>query len=51
MDKERMRFGMKVKLDHSRMSEENKKLCFDLNAAIENLGKANVLVKQLTGEQ
>jgi hypothetical protein len=51
MDKERMRFGMKVKLDHSRMSDEIKKLTFDLNLSIDNLMKANVQVKQLAGEQ
>ena len=47
MDKERMRFGMKVKLDHSRMSDEIKKLTFELNLKIDDLMKVNTLNKQL----
>ena len=36
-DKERMRFGMKIKLDHNRMTEENKKLSVQVDAGINEM--------------
>lgn len=49
-EKERMRLNVKTKTEHTRMSEEIKRLNFELNLSIDNNTKANILVKQLTSE-
>lgn len=51
MDKERMRFGMKVKVDTNRMNEEIRKLTYEVNNSIDQLTKCNIQIKQLTTEQ
>jgi hypothetical protein len=38
---------MKVKLDHNRMTDENKKLTVQVDAGINEMTKNNMLIKQL----
>ena len=45
MDKERMRFGMKVKVDTNRMNEEIRKLTYEVNNSIDQLTKCNIQIK------
>ena len=44
-DKEKTRFALKVKVDNNRMTEEIKRLQFDLNLNIDQNQKSNILVK------